>query len=344
MMKICTMDKFKFKKGINDIKKFGMSMSEKDFVHKKLEDYIESTSHLKIKSPFFSTHFFFVRLTPVLAVFIVMILAGTNTYVLSKNSLPGDFLYPIKVNLVEPLKYKVASTPVLKANAHLQSLDNRLREAEVLLSQGRLSTDFQASLESKLKNHSESFKNVLSTAGELQEEGVAEVEADFEAKINAHKKILDNFSLVSDGKNSSRAKEIKQTLEQGVGTGKAPVPNSKVMMMSASVTSEMDTKTSSTSSSNTSFQERKRNIVEIIKNTKESIEKIKNDSRANQFIIESAEQSLKDAEDALSNADIDNDSGDRENALSKLLDSRKMAQEADTSIKIGQDLDINIKD
>ncbi|HEY0220775.1 MAG TPA: DUF5667 domain-containing protein [Candidatus Paceibacterota bacterium] len=344
------MNKFDFQKGIEDIKKIGMNSSEKNLVQEKVEAYIQSTSPLKIKSPFFgsnfSSHFFFVRLTPVLSVFILFVLAGASSLSLSERSLPGDLLYPVKINFFEPLKYSLAKTAVLKAGVELQSLDNRLREAEVLISRGKFSSDLQVDLGRKLKSHSDSFKSVLSTALESEDSGVVEIEADFEAKINAHKKILDNFNLVSSQKDRQqdelKAQEIKQTLERDFSPPQTPTPNNKVMMM-ATFVAEVETQASTSldTSETKLFDERRKAVEEIIRSTKENILKIKAQSKTNTFILSSAEKSIIDAENALRNADLENNLGNQENALSNLLDSRKMAQEADTSIKIGQEIEEN---
>jgi len=60
-----------------------------------------------------------------------LLLGGSLAYA-AEGSLPGDFLYPIKVHVTEPIVSQLSVTPQRRAQWDLRVIDRRLTEAEAL--------------------------------------------------------------------------------------------------------------------------------------------------------------------------------------------------------------------
>ncbi len=254
------MDKENFKKGIEGVREVRMSNQESNLVWEKLESYtVSNPLNIKIKSPWYTGVVFFATSRTGAVVFSVLFvsLISVNSLFLASSSLPGDVLYPLKVDVMEPIQYTMAVDSVSKTNILLNNLDTRIKEVELLQTGGRLSGAVQTDVENRLK---ESTKKIVETS--------------------KNNKII----------NKSKNLQPKQTEDVAVKKSNEPT----MMMM---VSSEISTTTLN--------KEQKPSInindkaKEIIKNTRESIERIKKNRKSSKRFIEVAEKSLREAEDSL---------------------------------------------
>jgi hypothetical protein len=71
----------------------------------------------------------------------------------AESSLPGDTLYPIKVEVNEEVQEFFRFTPEAKAEWDLERMARRMAEAEELSTQGKLSEKAKIELKAKLKEH-----------------------------------------------------------------------------------------------------------------------------------------------------------------------------------------------
>lgn len=334
-----------FKKGIGDIKNIRMTDSEKFSVKSNLDFYIETNTEIKYPtvSTWYSYFNLHTRAYSVAFACLLVFVSGMGAFTKAQNSLPGDTFYPLKVNVIEPLEYTATIDPVSKANLEVHNLDTRLREAEILQIQGKLSDAASQDIQNRINTHSETFNKIVSTLDDennLSDD--SDLKIDFEAKLNAHSKIID--SIDNSGDENSNIKKIRNVIavnSNNEAQDSAEVNAVSVMMLSKSIVQESAYSTTTKFGSATSsraFMKRKNDTENIIKTIKGNIEKSKKINSINKQMLKDAEDSILDAEKSLIDAENDNRSGDLENANINLKNSRKRAKEAGTTFEVSQDL------
>ncbi|MDR3548674.1 MAG: hypothetical protein P4M11_10500 [Candidatus Pacebacteria bacterium] len=147
-------------------------------------------------SPWRFTSAVFYSRAFVAGILILVLVVGTGagiTYA-AGNSLPGQPLYPIKVNVAEPIEGAViATTKGTAAAATWQNTlaERRLTEATTLAAQNKLATSTQVYLEDQAAQHvaqSENDSSKLAAAGNAQ--AAASVRTDLAARLAAHAQLL----------------------------------------------------------------------------------------------------------------------------------------------------------
>lgn len=336
------MNEEKFKKGIEDIKRVGLTDAEKFRIKSNLDFYIETTTPtMPVRSAWYSGFSFtYTKLYGVAFAFILVVILGADTYSKAESSLPGDILYPVKVGVIEPLRYTTAVGNLAKANLEAANLDTRLREAEILQVQGKLTDSVSTDLQNRINSNTDQFNKIvedLNNQNKLQDD--SDLKIDFEAKINAHNRILDSIAKSGKDENINKLKQAIAKSDSGSDdVVPGPAMAAKVMLFSAQATSVGSTTTSESQVVDPQFTQRKNDTEKIISSTRKKIENSKRSLRANKKIIEDAEVLVNDAQKSLDDAEKQNLSGDGEGAKQKLKSSRIRAKEADTSIEVSQDL------
>lgn len=314
------MERDKFKKGIEDIKNIKLPVNKKAVVLARLNSYIKENPvsiNIPVKSSWYNKIevFAFSKFSYITATFLIFSLFGISAFYEAEQSLPGDNLYSLKVDVIEPLKYTMTVGTVAKANIQSENLASRLLEAEILASQGKLTDSKGEEIESRLKKHVSTFNSLISAteSATSSSNGVLNATVDFEAKVNAHTRILEkmeeNIKNKSENKNVSKIKDIlKSTIIQNMIV--------------------------STTTNKKSFETKKKETESVIEKTRKNIEKNRGGkSKVNMQILEESNKSLLEAESALIRAKQNEISGDKEKAFSDLIDSRKSAKEADVSLE-----------
>jgi hypothetical protein len=87
------------------------------------------------------------------ALVLLLTVVGTGTTYAAQTSLPGDILYPLKINVVENIKVALAVGPKAKAQVHTELAAQRLDEAQELASEGRLDATTTAEIQSNFNEH-----------------------------------------------------------------------------------------------------------------------------------------------------------------------------------------------
>lgn len=335
------MDREKFKKGITDIKNIKLSDNDRIIILSKLNQYVENNpiniKQKPVKSEWYSVSSVFT-FKHISYAFVLVLLVGVGSIRAvsgAKNSLPGDGLYSLKVNVIEPIEYTMAVGTVAKATVESKNLTERLVEAEALASQGRLTESSSMDIENRVKKHVDTFSTLVANSNNdsSAEQNISDTKIDFEAAISAHAKILQKISEgSSDGKennNLSKLKDVVVSEAQRVEGGRV----AKVTTLSMVAPVQNIVSTTTTETDKTVFQNKKNQIESIIKNTKKNLEiNTKNNPKLNKKILEVSNESLKEAESALERANQSHDSGDTESAIFELNNSRRSAREADTSL------------
>ncbi len=132
---------------------------------------------------------------PMPLILIVALLVGGGVSFAAEGALPGDILYPVKVDVNEEVRAMVTYSSEAKADWEAQRAERRLEEAEQLASEGNLDADTSIKIEDnfvahadKVHNRIEEFKNNNNF------KAAADVSSNFEASLKVHHKILDKLS------------------------------------------------------------------------------------------------------------------------------------------------------
>ncbi|MDB5190385.1 MAG: hypothetical protein JWN49_711 [Parcubacteria group bacterium] len=181
---------------IGRLKSITLSESSRTRMHEELSAYVDlhayadvANSSAPTPSPFFS--YFsagFFRISAALVVLISML--GGTAYA-ANDALPGTTLYPIKLNLTEPVQTALIPSTEGKAAWHSILAERRLEEATDLAVAGKLDTATQGTITDNFTKH---VQDSSEAATQLQQEGnvtaALSVRSDLEARITAHEDIL----------------------------------------------------------------------------------------------------------------------------------------------------------
>ncbi len=102
------------------------------------------------RSPYF---LFTYQFRVVVAGLLVVVFASAGTAQAAQGALPGDLLYPIKININERVEVALAATPKTKANVEATIAQRRVQEALVLEEQGRLDATTTQEIEDNFNEH-----------------------------------------------------------------------------------------------------------------------------------------------------------------------------------------------
>lgn len=194
-----------FRKIIEGVKQIKLSSEEKEKMRESLRLFIEhnpvreetpSRPQLQQRSWFFyQLNQLRLKPMPIVAIVAVIVLiGGGGTSLAAESSLPGDFLYPVKVNVNEEVRGTLALSDEAKARLEASLAERRLQEAAELAAKSRLTAEAQTEIESRFKAHIDKFEtraNKLTAEGKAN--AAAEISSNLVASLQAHGQILDSF-------------------------------------------------------------------------------------------------------------------------------------------------------
>lgn len=127
----------------------------------------------------------FARIT---AALLVLVLGSGGVAYAAEGTLPGDALYPVKVDVIEPAEgLLLAGSPHAEAAWQLTLAERRVEEAATLASEGRLAT----STEAEIGNRFVASVNAANAAqGGASTNQTAVADAVFAAKLSAYAAVL----------------------------------------------------------------------------------------------------------------------------------------------------------
>lgn len=134
-------------------------------------------------------------------VLLIALLLGGGAAAYADTSLPGDVLYPVKVNVNEEVRGWLAVSDDSEARLQVRLAERRLEEAEKLASEDRLNDDARAKIEANFEDHATRV-NARIEAMEDDSRGstnAVEVSSQFEASLKAHEEILNRLFEKKEG-------------------------------------------------------------------------------------------------------------------------------------------------
>jgi hypothetical protein len=161
---------------------------------------------------------------PAAAVLSVFLMTGVS--LAAEGSLPGDTLYPLKVNINEEIQSLMAFSPESKAKFEIKRAERRLDEVERLALHNKLEAHWKDSLDGRLERQIERASKriaMLEEKGELQK--AAQINNRLEVVLSVHDQILTDLDKkkITAKKIKEKVKKVaaqRQILEKKLLTGK----------------------------------------------------------------------------------------------------------------------------
>ncbi len=133
---------------------------------------------------------------PITTALVLTLFMGVGTSYAAEGALPGDSLYPVKIQVNEKIQGALALSDEAKADFYASRAERRLEEVELLTAQGRLTEDAKAQIESGIDISTGEYNAHLAAMKKVpsKEIKVADSEAHFEAALAAHEDVLARLS------------------------------------------------------------------------------------------------------------------------------------------------------
>jgi hypothetical protein len=206
----------KLQNGINEIKNIKMTSVEK----KQILEYILNSSQKSnelIPSPWANIFTFAIkknRFIYYMVIPLIVALTGGGVVFASEESLPDSILYPIKVNIVEPVRGALKFSRESRASYESGLATRRMVEAEALATKGKLDQKNEEQINTLLKKHNKKLNEALDKIDESESsEQVDEIVADFQEKMNSHAKNLDSITFQKREEKKKKERESKKEIK-----------------------------------------------------------------------------------------------------------------------------------
>ena len=125
--------------------------------------------------------------------FLIIIIAGAGIAG-AENSLPGDLLYPIKTEINEKVRERLAISETAKTGYETGRIERRLEESEQLMLKGSIDKAAENLAKENLTQKIDFIKNKLETVkNEDGLEKAEEITSRIETVINAHESVIENI-------------------------------------------------------------------------------------------------------------------------------------------------------
>ncbi len=136
------------------------------------------------------------------ALIAIMMIVGGGTSFAASGAVPGDFLYPVKIEVNENFQSAFAISNEAEAKLQVKLAEERLKEAEELAARGELTAETSAKINANLKAHYDDASERSNRAdGEGDYESSASVRASLEGAFRTHADILDGLNASVTGNN-----------------------------------------------------------------------------------------------------------------------------------------------
>jgi hypothetical protein len=142
-----------------------------------------------------------LRLMPVLAFALLLLIGGGVTSAAAEGALPGSTLYPIKIHVNEAVREAFAGSAQAKARLQTQLVERRLGEASALAAQGTLKPELQQQVATAIAARvTQARKDIAALSVEGDLENAADVSTQLETSVQAHHNV---FTRLAQSQGSS---------------------------------------------------------------------------------------------------------------------------------------------
>lgn len=176
--------------------------------------YIRQKTYTRpVRSPIQSWSFF-LNLKTVGVSALIIILASTSVTFAAENTLPGDLLFPIKVNVNEELRGALTISSQAKMDWEKERVVRRVEEAETLLKTDKFTDKRKTDAEVALKTQMETFALAARKTNEKNPNAVISATAELEPALKVHQEVIADLTS-----NSVSETEITNTILSTVALG-----------------------------------------------------------------------------------------------------------------------------
>lgn len=146
---------------------------------------------------------------PIFAILIIMTLAGGGVSMAAEGTLPGDLLYPVKVNINEEVRASLTFSEEASANWEARRAGRRLEEAQKLAAKGEVNEEVRTKLEERFGAHADRVEariEKIQARGDIN--AAVDIASNFETSLKAHERILAEIEAGTEARGASSA-EVK---------------------------------------------------------------------------------------------------------------------------------------
>lgn len=264
-----------------------------------------------------------------LAIIVALIIGGSTSYA-AEGAVPGDFLYPVKVEVNENLRSALALSTGAQAQWDTRVAERRVEEAIVLLSRGDVDDEDDEKLQELFEEHASKAENLIveiETEGNIEK--AIEARTEFEARLRSKQAVLQNLSEVRS--------EVRAEIDDLLSSLRTRLDNnvalrSKVRIEMEDEDSSVDTDDdtikvrfeSAVEGKEKSFKNKEEEVISYIEKKKEEVsEETYNEARVK---VEAAKQIRDSAEEA-------SEEGNYEESFKLYVEAHGLLQEAKLFIK-----------
>ena len=137
---------------------YRLTDAEKKVSFEKIEAFVRANP-LPMRSPFTIHHLLLKRMSYYTMVAILFTVTSISLY--AEGSLPGEYLYPVKVEVNDSLKVFSAFTAESRAETHINIINQRIQEIDEASEKGTLDVEALEYAAASLDEHTESVAELI---------------------------------------------------------------------------------------------------------------------------------------------------------------------------------------
>jgi hypothetical protein len=135
--------------------------AEKSAMRARLAQMMVPVAHMPVQSPY---SWMLAPRSIALAAVAFLLVVSTGTTYAAEGSLPGQVLYPVKTQVIEPLTVALAPTAAAKAEANASIATTRVQEAQTLAADGSLTPAVAQEISTNYNEHATAALALAATA------------------------------------------------------------------------------------------------------------------------------------------------------------------------------------
>lgn len=184
-----------FRNRINKLRAIRLTQNEKKAIRSRLAAYLEQHPVQQDQNALILHRFTFKFSYVAMALILTVVLSSTGISYAAEGAVPGDLLYPVKVDVLEPLHAAVVLTPTAKLQWEVTKVDRRLKEAEALIQRDSLSPAISTNLSQRVQNTANTIdRHIASLKANDNFAAAAGATSALSAILQAHAEVLTHLA------------------------------------------------------------------------------------------------------------------------------------------------------
>ena len=111
--------------------------------------------------------------------------------IIAERTVPGDMLYAVKTNITEEVRASLKLSPYAKVEWETQRLERRIAEARLLASEGKLTSETEATVAEAVKEHTDAANEEIAVIRETNEDEAAIATIAFASALSVQSDVLE---------------------------------------------------------------------------------------------------------------------------------------------------------